>query len=61
MLVWFNVHDAHAATRSSDRNATLRVFSKTRLDEVGAFVRLDSNEEDRSLKIGNLNGFAFRG
>jgi hypothetical protein len=61
MLLWFNVHDAHAATRSQDKNAFIKVHSKTRLDEVGAFVRLDSNEEDRSLKIGNVNGFAFRG
>ncbi|MEA2240426.1 MAG: hypothetical protein QOC81_5150 [Thermoanaerobaculia bacterium] len=61
MLLWFNVHDAHAITRTSDHDAFLRVYSPTRLDEVGAFVRLDVNKEDRSLKIGSVNAFSFRG
>jgi hypothetical protein len=60
-LLWFNVHDPHAPTRSSDKGSFIRVYSKTRLDEVGAFVRLDSNKEDRSLKVGNVSAFSFHG
>ena len=61
MLLWFNVHDAHASVRTIDRDLFIRVYSGTRLDEVGAFVRLEANEEDRSLKIGNMNALSFRG
>jgi hypothetical protein len=60
-LLWFNVHDSHAPTRSSDKSSFIRVYSKTRLDEVGAFVRLESNKEDRSLKVGNVSAFSFHG
>jgi hypothetical protein len=60
VIMWFNVHDAHAATRTADKAAFLRIQSQTRIDEVGSFVKLDSNKEDRSLKIGNINALSFR-
>ena len=60
-IFWFNVNDAHAATRSSDKAAFIRVHTSTRVDEVGAFVKLDSNDSDRSLKIGSVNPLSFRG
>lgn len=60
-IVWFNVNDSRAATRSSDRAAYIRVHSAVRVDEVGALVRLDSNDTDRSLRIGGGSVLSFRG